>query len=146
MKYKVYLDTKINDIPAGTYDVIQTNEDYDTSPTMATISFEGKEVQVPIAKYCWGQHGSIVSGQLIYKEAELERVLADADAIPEEKLVDHLGGLHHSEFTVEEFIQEFGAGDARAALKLAIRTDWDAMPISNKRMNEIFYKSLSSSR
>jgi len=143
-KYKLYLDTAIGDAPPGTYEVVETNKSYDTAPTMATIIFNEKEVQVPVAKYSWGHHGGIVSGQLLYADTDLEKVLGDADKLDDDKVKSHLDGLHHSEYTVEEFIQEFGGGDARVALKLAIRTDWDAMPIPEKRMNEIYFNALKN--
>ncbi len=132
-KLFVYIDTDLENVPTGTYPVISTNERYDSIPTVATIQVGDKEEKVYISRYDWGGTGP----QLLWDD-KLSQILEDASKYSAEEANDHLNGLHHCEYTVEEFIQEFGGGDVHAALKIAIRTDWDAMPTKSKSAMDLF--------
>lgn len=136
----VYIDTETNGIPRGTYPVVSTNETYDTKPTVAVINVNSTEVKVPVSKYSWGyQSGG--SGQFVYS-TDIQKHLDEVDTLSEAEVKENLDGLHHCEYTVEEFIEEFGGGDAKVALKVAIRNDWDAMPVPKKTMDDNFIKAM----
>lgn len=131
----VYLDHEINGIPAGVYPVISTNETYERQPTSAKINVDGTEMTVSVSKYSWGHFEG--AGQFVYG-TELPQHLKEVDEMTTEEVRNNLDGLHHSEYTVDEFIEEFGGGDEKEALKLAIRNDHDAMPMTKKRSDDIF--------
>jgi hypothetical protein len=151
--FKLFLDQELDGVPAGVYDVISTNEEYDKQPNLVRISalirkvekgmfFGNNEVEIPVARFSWGNISGLVCGQLVWKDFN-PKLLSDVDSMTSEKIRGHLEGLRHSDYSVDEFIKEFAEGDEKKALKIAIRHDWDAMPVTRKKMNQIFVNAMA---
>ncbi len=138
--YKVYIPVKQGEVEPGVYDVVSDNESYDTPVSAVDIIINGKSHVIQVSKYYWGNNPD--SAQLVWQNFDVKNL--DMSAITEDQAKENLNGLHHSDYTVDEFITEFGGGYAKMALIVAIRNDWDAMPLTKQRMDRIFIDAMKN--
>lgn len=146
MKYDIYayVLNNLEKIEKGVYLVKSTNATYDTRPTKVIVDYNGNAVELEVSKPSWGYiHTEAI---LVYNPDVLE-YLDSVKGMEDQEVLDHLDGLRPHNMSVEDFINddEIGfSGDAKAALRACILNDADAMPLSDKELQNMMVKAMTN--
>lgn len=136
-------------IPAGLYDVISDNEDYDTTPSVAIVKFNTIDYSIPFLIHHMFE--VVWNPQKDEAYAVLDTFNPDIvnEQLSEDEMFSTLDSLRPYYMSVDGFIngdkdyEWDGFDNLKEAYLSALMNEWSYHPISKKRMDENFLKVMS---
>lgn len=135
-------------IPAGLYEVIADNENYDTTPSVAIINYEKYNHHISFITH---HIFDVWNPQKDEAYAMLDTFNPDIlnEELSEDEMLSTLDALRPYYMSVEGFIngdedcEWDGFDNLKQAYLSALMNEWSYHPISKKRMDENFIKVMS---
>lgn len=150
--YKIFIKGELfhqdtgDTIVEGLYDVIDDNEQYDRTPTIAKIAVNDKFYHIWIDTH---SIYSIVCEGHSYPIHDLDLTLFNnIPNLSEEQKYEYLEGIHPYDMTIEEYVNgdgdEFDGLGLDGALQSAMLADASYRFISKRKLDEMFINVLNN--